>query len=66
MGETAPFWGFSAASYPDIEGRSPDNGVMKDAKRLLNGDPNTYSKVCTFYFYWEGFAFNSLPCTLAY
>lgn len=44
MGETAPFWGFSAASYPDIEGRSPDNGVMKDAKRLLNGDPNTYSK----------------------
>ncbi|XVE90700.1 hypothetical protein DITRI_Ditri20bG0098000 [Diplodiscus trichospermus] len=42
MGETAPFWGFSAASYPDLEGRSTDGG--RDAKPLPNGDANMYSK----------------------
>ena len=51
MGETAPFWGFSAASYPDLKGRSTDRGVIRNAKRLLNGDANTYSKVCSFYFH---------------
>ncbi|XWS57230.1 hypothetical protein CRYUN_Cryun09bG0156100 [Craigia yunnanensis] len=44
MGGTAPFWGFSAASYPDLEGRSTDSGVIRDAKPLLNVDANTYSK----------------------
>ena len=51
MGETAPFWGFSGASYSDLEGRSTDGGVIRDAKRLVNDDANTYSKVCSFYFY---------------
>ncbi|TYG35951.1 hypothetical protein ES288_D13G025200v1 [Gossypium darwinii] len=44
MGETAPFWGFSAASYSDLEGRSTNGVVIRDAKRLVNGDINTYSK----------------------
>ncbi|MBA0631451.1 hypothetical protein Godav_000324 [Gossypium davidsonii] len=44
MGETAPFWGFSAASYSDLEGRSTNGVVTRDAKRLVNGDINTYSK----------------------
>ncbi|KAE8713336.1 Acetolactate synthase small subunit 1 [Hibiscus syriacus] len=44
MGETAPFWGFSAASYPDLEGRSTNGGVIRDAKLLVGGDVNTYSK----------------------
>ncbi|XWS42990.1 hypothetical protein CRYUN_Cryun16bG0061800 [Craigia yunnanensis] len=44
MGESAPFRGFSAASYPDLEGRSTDGGVIRNAKPLLNGDANTYSK----------------------
>ncbi|KAG4164506.1 hypothetical protein ERO13_A13G020700v2 [Gossypium hirsutum] len=44
MGETAPFWGFSASSYPDLEGRSTNGVVIRDAKRLVNGDINTYSK----------------------
>ncbi|XP_022720188.1 acetolactate synthase small subunit 1, chloroplastic-like [Durio zibethinus] len=44
MGETAPFWGFFAASYPDLEGRSTDVGVIRDAKRLRNRDANAYSK----------------------
>ncbi|KAE8664757.1 Acetolactate synthase small subunit 1 [Hibiscus syriacus] len=43
MGETAPFWGFSAASYPDLEDRST-NGAVRDAKLLVNGNVNTYSK----------------------
>ena len=62
MGETAPFWGFSAASYSDLEGRSTDGGVIRDAKRLVNDDANTYSKVCTFYFYLDGFAWYSSLC----
>ncbi|MBA0698534.1 hypothetical protein Goari_000242, partial [Gossypium aridum] len=44
MGETAPFWGFSAASYSDLEGRSTNGVVIRDAKRLVNEDINTYSK----------------------
>ncbi|KAE8684694.1 Acetolactate synthase small subunit 1 [Hibiscus syriacus] len=44
MGETAPFWGFSAASYPDLEGRSTNGGVIRDAKLLVGGDANSYSK----------------------
>ncbi|KAE8679776.1 Acetolactate synthase small subunit 1 [Hibiscus syriacus] len=39
MGETAPFWGFSSASYPDIEGRSTNGVVIRNAK-----DVNKYSK----------------------
>ncbi|KAK8507861.1 hypothetical protein V6N12_074425 [Hibiscus sabdariffa] len=44
MGETAPFWGFSAASYPDLEGRSTNGAVIREAKPLVNGDVNTHSK----------------------
>ncbi|KAH1030589.1 hypothetical protein J1N35_042763 [Gossypium stocksii] len=44
MGETASFWGFSAASYSDLEGRSTNGVVIRDAKRLINGDISTYSK----------------------
>ncbi|MBA0782463.1 hypothetical protein Gotri_000345 [Gossypium trilobum] len=44
MGETAPFWGFSAASYSDLEGRPTNGVVIRDEKRLVNGDINTYSK----------------------
>ncbi|MBA0874924.1 hypothetical protein Goshw_023971 [Gossypium schwendimanii] len=44
MGETAPFWGFSAASYSDLEGRSTNGVVIRDAKRLVSEDINTYSK----------------------
>ena len=64
MGETAPFWGFSAASYPDLEGQSTDSEVIRDVKPLLNGDANTYTKVCTFYFYLDGFAWYSLSMPL--
>ncbi|KAK8611523.1 hypothetical protein V6N13_131571 [Hibiscus sabdariffa] len=44
MGGTAPFWGFSAASYPDPESRSTNGGVTRDAKSLANGGVDTYSK----------------------
>ncbi|XP_021288977.1 acetolactate synthase small subunit 1, chloroplastic [Herrania umbratica] len=44
LGQTAPFWGFSAASYPDLDGRSTNGGSIRDANRLLNGDAHTYSK----------------------
>ncbi|KAK6244383.1 hypothetical protein QUC31_010792 [Theobroma cacao] len=44
LGQTAPFWGFSAASYPDLDSRSTNGGSIRDAKQLLNGNAHTYSK----------------------
>ncbi|XP_010242460.1 PREDICTED: acetolactate synthase small subunit 2, chloroplastic-like [Nelumbo nucifera] len=37
MGETAPFWRFSAASYPDLEG-TPVNALMGATNRTLNSN----------------------------
>ena len=45
MGETAPFWRFSAASYPDLERAVPVNGVAENT----NDSPkvaSTSSSVC--------------------
>ncbi|XP_073013653.1 acetolactate synthase small subunit 1, chloroplastic-like [Typha latifolia] len=36
MGETAPFWRFSAASYPDLEGKVPDSPVLNSG--TFNGN----------------------------
>ncbi|XP_073284274.1 acetolactate synthase small subunit 1, chloroplastic-like [Primulina huaijiensis] len=33
MGESAPFWRFSAASYPDLENARPDDTVLKTTER---------------------------------
>ncbi|RVX23554.1 Acetolactate synthase small subunit 1, chloroplastic [Vitis vinifera] len=41
MGETAPFWRFSAASYPDLEETIPVNALVRNVKRPLNGNPST-------------------------
>ncbi|CAA0821234.1 Acetolactate synthase small subunit 1-chloroplastic [Striga hermonthica] len=41
MGETAPFWRFSAASYPDLEGTIPIENTSDDAiKKVIEKDPN--------------------------
>ncbi|KAH9620581.1 hypothetical protein KSS87_015808 [Heliosperma pusillum] len=39
MGQTAPFWRFSAASYPDLEEKAVD-GLVESAKQSLNGNPD--------------------------
>ncbi|KAE8009816.1 hypothetical protein FH972_006228 [Carpinus fangiana] len=44
MGETATFWDFSAASYPDLERPSPTNVLVENANRSLNGNVSTSSK----------------------
>uniref|UniRef100_A0A5B7C3R5 ACT domain-containing protein n=1 Tax=Davidia involucrata TaxID=16924 RepID=A0A5B7C3R5_DAVIN len=44
MGETAPFWRFSAASYPDLEGTAPVSAVLENSNRPLNGNPSTSSR----------------------
>ncbi|KAK9287951.1 hypothetical protein L1049_016396 [Liquidambar formosana] len=36
MGATAPFWRFSAASYPDLEGTMPVNAFVGVTNRTLN------------------------------
>uniref|UniRef100_A0A803L419 ACT domain-containing protein n=1 Tax=Chenopodium quinoa TaxID=63459 RepID=A0A803L419_CHEQI len=37
MGQTAPFWRFSAASYPDLEEKAI-NALVESTKRSINGD----------------------------
>lgn len=38
MGESAPFWRFSAASYPDLEVAMSANTVSRTTKRTPNGE----------------------------
>ncbi|KAK9692237.1 hypothetical protein RND81_09G250800 [Saponaria officinalis] len=42
MGQTAPFWRFSAASYPDLEEKAVD-ALVKSAKRSMNENANLSS-----------------------
>ncbi|PQQ21810.1 acetolactate synthase small subunit 1 chloroplastic [Prunus yedoensis var. nudiflora] len=43
MGETAPFWRFSAASYPDLEKSMAIDDLAVKANHSLNGDASTAS-----------------------
>ncbi|GAB4855910.1 Acetolactate synthase small subunit 2, chloroplastic [Ancistrocladus abbreviatus] len=38
MSETAPVWRFSAASYPDLEGKVPSDALLEPRKRSLNSN----------------------------
>ncbi|GMH16662.1 hypothetical protein Nepgr_018503 [Nepenthes gracilis] len=44
MGETAPFWRFSAASYPDLEETINDHTLLESTKRRLSSSPTTSSR----------------------
>ncbi|KAE9448088.1 hypothetical protein C3L33_20021, partial [Rhododendron williamsianum] len=45
MGETAPFWRFSAASYPDLEGTVPGGSLLRNLSSMShNGNPHTSSR----------------------
>ncbi|CAK9134616.1 unnamed protein product [Ilex paraguariensis] len=44
MGETAPFWRFSAASYPDLEGTNPVGSLMASTARPSSGNPSTTAR----------------------
>ncbi|CAN6553241.1 unnamed protein product [Malus baccata var. baccata] len=44
MGATAPFWRFSADSYPDLEKSPSDGALAVKANRTLNGDAVTASR----------------------
>ncbi|XP_059628591.1 acetolactate synthase small subunit 2, chloroplastic-like [Cornus florida] len=43
LGETAPFWRFSAASYPDLEGSTPVGALLENTSRPVNGNISTSS-----------------------
>lgn len=45
MGETAPFWRFSAASYPDLEKTMSDDDLVVKANRPTNSDASIASQV---------------------
>lgn len=45
MGESAPFWRFSAASYPDLEEARPVNTVSKTVKETRIGESDTSAGV---------------------
>ncbi|XP_034685941.1 acetolactate synthase small subunit 2, chloroplastic-like isoform X2 [Vitis riparia] len=38
MGESAPFWRFSASSYPDLEGDIPENTFVETRNKTLNSE----------------------------
>ncbi|KAL7252359.1 hypothetical protein ACSBR1_007026 [Camellia fascicularis] len=44
MGETAPFWRFSATSYPDLEAAAPAGALLRNRSRPLNGNSSTSSR----------------------
>lgn len=48
MGATALFWGFSTASYPDLERSTPANVLVENSNGSLNGKVSTSSSVCIF------------------
>ncbi|XP_073293371.1 acetolactate synthase small subunit 1, chloroplastic-like [Primulina huaijiensis] len=43
MGETAPFWIFSAASYPDLEGITAIEAIPTNDRNQVNGKPTNGS-----------------------
>lgn len=47
MGETAPFWRFSATSYPDLQETVPSDALLGNLTRPLNGNCSTSSSVST-------------------
>lgn len=52
MGQTAPFWRFSAASYPDLEGTIPSNPLFTSTTNTrFNGNLEQSSGVrdCDFF-----------------
>ncbi|XP_024045952.1 acetolactate synthase small subunit 1, chloroplastic isoform X3 [Citrus clementina] len=40
LGDTAPFWNFSAASYPDLEEKKRTGIVIPETNQSLNGNAN--------------------------
>ncbi|XP_019193808.1 PREDICTED: acetolactate synthase small subunit 1, chloroplastic-like isoform X2 [Ipomoea nil] len=44
LGETAPFWRFSAASYPDLEQTVSGADTLKDVSQTMNGKLNNDSR----------------------
>lgn len=49
MGETAPFWRFSAASYPDLGMAISESPTVRPMDRALPDDSELSSGVCTFW-----------------
>ena len=74
MGESAPFWRFSAASYPDLEGEIQENISVETTNSILNSESDTSLGVCTsvtnaynpfiylFIFWGLGLAYISWMC----
>ncbi|OWM72289.1 hypothetical protein CDL15_Pgr018174 [Punica granatum] len=44
MGETAPFWGFYAASYPALDGITPVKKPLKKSNQSFNGNSTESSR----------------------
>lgn len=48
MGESAPFWRYSAASYPDLEGAMPVDPFVGKRKTALKGESDTSVRVSVY------------------
>ncbi|KAK6146380.1 hypothetical protein DH2020_020249 [Rehmannia glutinosa] len=60
MGESAPFWRFSAASYPDLEAARPANTVSRTVKETRIGESDTSVGVVMLEFYHSAGSRSSL------
>lgn len=47
LGASAPFWRYSAASYPDLERTVPVDALVRDENRLTNAECDISSGVFT-------------------
>lgn len=58
LGDTAPFWNFSAASYPDLEEKKRTGIFIPETNQSLNGNANvdTSSRVYILYLYQAAIA----------
>lgn len=45
MGEDAPFWRFSAASYPDLEEKIPSVGILNNKSQPIANEASNDSRV---------------------
>lgn len=69
MGESAPFWRFSAASYPDLEQAMAVDAVLRTAKRKPSKVSETSYGVCYLakpYMQYESTVAQIPPLTLSW